>query len=282
MIEMNTAIKTFRLENGVEIPAVGFGSFLATESKGGQTIKDALDAGYRYIDTAKFYNNEEEIGSALQEYGIERKDIFLCSKVWPSDLGKEWTLKSFEESCEKLQTNYLDMFLIHWPKEDPEDLEWFSKVEEAWRVMEALYKEGRIKAIGLSNFLPHHINPLLEIAEIRPMVDQLELHVGYMQEYTLAYLDKEGILPQAWSPLGRARVINDERITKVAAKYGVSNAKLLLKYLVQRGIPVIPKASSIERMRENKDIFGFEITWEDISFLSCLPEFGYSGEHPDF
>ena len=282
MIEMNTDIKTFRLENGVEIPAVGFGSFLATESKGGQTIKDALDAGYRYIDTAKFYNNEEEIGDALQEYGIERKDIFLCSKVWPSDLGKEWTLKSFEESCEKLQTNYLDMFLIHWPKEDPEDPEWFSKVEEAWRVMEALYKEGRIKAIGLSNFLPHHINPLLEIAEIRPMVDQLELHVGYMQEYTLAYLDKEGILPQAWSPLGRARVINDERITKVAAKYGVSNAKLLLKYLVQRGIPVIPKASSIERMRENKDIFGFEITWEDISFLSCLPEFGYSGEHPDF
>ena len=273
---------SFKLENGIEIPAVGFGSFLATDTHGKQTIRDALDTGYRYIDTAKFYNNEEEIGEALEEYGISRSDIFLCSKVWPSDLGKEWTLKSFEESCSKLKTDYLDMFLIHWPKEDPEDPDWFTKVSEAWKVMETLYEEGRIKAIGVSNFLPHHLMPLLDSAKIRPMVDQLELHVGYMQEYTLSYLGKEGILPQAWSPLGRARVLQDERITKIASKYEVSNAQLLLKYLVQRGIPVIPKASSIDRMKENLDIFGFEIAKVDISYLSCLPEFGYSGEHPDF
>ena len=237
---------------------------------------------YIVYPTAKFYNNEDAIGCAIAESGIPREELFLCSKVWPADLGSEWTLKSFEESCAKLKTTYLDMYLIHWPKEDPKDPDWFSKVAESWKVMEDLYLEGRIRAIGLSNFLPHHIKPLLDVARIRPMVDQLELHVGYMQEFTLKYLKQEKIMAQAWSPLGRARVINDERITKVAAKYGVSNAKLLLKYLVQRGIPVIPKASSIERMRENKDIFGFEITWEDISFLSCLPEFGYSGEHPDF
>ena len=272
----------FILDNGVVIPAVGYGSFLATESNGADTIKDALDSGYRYIDTAKFYNNEEDIGRAIKEYGIPREELFLCSKVWPADLGSEWTLKSFEESCEKLGTDYLDMYLIHWPKEDPNDPDWFSKVADSWKVMEDLYMQGRIKAIGLSNFLPHHIKPLLEAARIRPMVDQLELHVGYMQEYTLAYLRQNGILPQAWSPLGRARVLSDERVTAVAGKYGVSNAKLLLRYLIQRGIPVIPKASSKERMLENKDIFGFKISDEDISFLSCLPEFGYSGEHPDF
>lgn len=272
----------FILDNGVIIPAVGYGSFLATESNGVDTIKDALDSGYRYIDTAKFYNNEEDIGRAIKEYGIPREELFLCSKVWPADLGSEWTLKSFEESCEKLGTDYLDMYLIHWPKEDPNDPDWFSKVADSWKVMEDLYMKGRIKAIGLSNFLPHHIKPLLEAARIRPMVDQLELHVGYMQEYTLAYLRQNGILPQAWSPLGRARVLSDERVTAVATKYGVSNAKLLLRYLIQRGIPVIPKASSKERMLENKDIFGFKISDEDISFLSCLPEFGYSGEHPDF
>lgn len=272
----------FILDNGVVIPAVGYGSFLATESDGADTIKAALDSGYRYIDTAKFYNNEEDIGRAIKEYGIPREELFLCSKVWPADLGREWTLKSFEESCEKLGTTYLDMYLIHWPKDDPNDPDWFSKVADSWKVMEDLYLQGRIKAIGLSNFLPHHIKPLLEAARIRPMVDQLELHVGYMQEYTLAYLRKEGILPQAWSPLGRARVLNDERVSAIAEKYGVTNAQLLLRYLIQRGIPVIPKASSKNRMLENRDIFGFKISEEDISYLSCLPEFGYSGEHPDF
>lgn len=272
----------FILDNGVVIPAVGYGSFLATEGGGTDTIKAALAAGYRYIDTAKFYNNEDAIGCAIAESGIPREELFLCSKVWPADLGSEWTLKSFEESCAKLKTTYLDMYLIHWPKEDPKDPDWFSKVAESWKVMEDLYLEGRIRAIGLSNFLPHHIKPLLEVARIRPMVDQLELHVGYMQEYALAYLRREGILPQAWSPLGRARVLNDERVSAIADKYKVTNAQLLLRYLIQRGIPVIPKASSKERMLENKDIFGFKISEEDISYLSCLPEFGYSGEHPDF
>ena len=271
----------FILDNGVKIPAVGYGSYLSTDSKGIQIIKDALDAGYRYIDTAKFYENEADIGKALSEYDINREELFLCSKVWPTDFGRKWTLNSFEESCRKLGTDYLDMFLIHWPKDDPNDPDWFSKVADSWSVMEDLYLEGKIKVIGLSNFLPHHIKPLLEVARIRPMVDQLELHVGYMQEYALAYLRKEGILPQAWSPLGRARVLNDARVTKIAEKYKVSNAQLLLRYLVQRGIPVIPKASTTERMKQNRDIFGFKISEEDISYLSCLPEFGFSGEHPD-
>ena len=147
--------------------------------------------------------------------------------------------------------------------------------------MEELYEQGRIRAIGVSNFLPHHLMPLLMTARITPMVDQLELHVGYMQEYTLNYLREHGILPQAWSPLGRAKLLGDTEVTRLAGKYGCTNAQLLLKFLIQRGIPVIPKASSIDRMKENLDVFGFEISEEDISFLSTLPERGWSGEHPD-
>lgn len=277
----NDSKKQFVLPNGTAIPAVGYGSYLSTEKSGVQTIIDALEVGYRYIDTAQFYGNEEQIGEAIERSGIPREEIFLCSKVWHTDLGKEKTLRSFEESCRKLKTAYLDMYLIHWPKSDVDDEEWFEKVRDSWAAMEELYEQGKIKAIGLSNFLPHHIRPLLEVARIRPMVDQLELHVGYMQEYTLSYLRKEGILPQAWSPLGRAKLINDGIVSKIAAKYGCTNAALLLRYLNQRGIPVIPKASSKERMKENLNIFGFRISADDMSYLSSLPERGWSGEHPD-
>ena len=272
--------KTFRLSNGVTIPAVGYGSFLSTEKNGIQTIKDALDAGYRYIDTALFYRNEHEIGQAIAEYGIDRRELFICSKVWPTELGEDKTAASFEQSCKALGTDYLDMFLIHWPRAD-QSQSWEKPLAEGWRAMEKLYNEGRVRAIGLSNFLPHHIRPLLMTAEIRPMLDQLELHVGYMQEYALAYLREQNILPQAWSPLGRGRLIGDDRITALAEKYGVTNAQILLGFLVQRGIPVIPKASSPQRMKENLDISGFELTEDEISYLSCLPETGWSGEHPD-
>ena len=269
------------LNNGVSIPAVGYGSYLATEGKGTQAIRDALDAGYRYIDTAAFYGNEEGIGQAIADSGIDRDEIFLCSKVWRTELGREKTLASFEESCRKLRTDHLDMYLIHWPKEDADDPDWVTKVRESWTVMEDLYDQGRIRAIGLSNFLPHHIRPLLETARIRPMVDQLELHVGYMQEYALNYLRSEGILPQAWSPLGHARVMNDDQVVNMAEKYGRTPAQILLRFLLQRGIPVIPKSSTPERMLQNLDIFDFEISADDMSFLSCLPERGWSGEHPD-
>ncbi|MBR5422234.1 MAG: aldo/keto reductase [Lachnospiraceae bacterium] len=281
IVGYNGARKSFELDNGCMIPAVGYGSYLSTEGRGAQTIKDALDAGYRYIDTASFYKNEEQIGEALSGCAIPRQGLFICSKVWPSDLGREKTLASFEASCSRLKTDYLDMLLIHWPKDDRNDAAWIDKVRESWALMEELYEQGRIRVIGLSNFLPHHIRPLLETAKIKPMVDQLELHVGHMQEYALAYLRKEGILPQAWSPLGRAALLKDPEVTKIAEKHSVSNAQLLLRYLVQRGIPVIPKASSPERMRENLDIFGFSLSEEELSYLSCLPPRGWSGEHPD-
>ena len=275
-------MEEFVLNNGIKIPAVGYGSYLSTAKDGKDVIKEALNAGYRYIDTASFYRNEKEIGEALSEYGSDRKDLFLVSKVWPSMLSKDDIKRSFDDSLRDLKTDYLDMYLIHWPKDDRNDPHWLSKVLEGWTVMEDLYNLGLIKAIGVSNFLPHHLNPMLKEVKIKPMVDQLELHVGYMQEYTLDYLKEKDILPQAWSPLGRARVINDERISLLAEKYKKSNAQILLRFLYQRGIPSIPKASSIERMNENMDIFDFKLSEDDISFLSCFPQCGYSEEHPDF
>lgn len=269
-----------KLYNGVEIPMVGYGSYLATKGTGNDTIRLALDAGYRYIDTARFYDNEEEIGQALKEYGIAREEIFLCSKVWPTELGYEKTREAFETSCKNLGTDHLDMYLIHWPKKSQSG-DWVTPLREGWKALEDLYAEGRVRAIGLSNFLPHHIRPLLETAKVKPMLDQLELHAGYMQEYTLAYLAKEEIIPQAWSPIGRGRLLGDERIKALADKYKKSNAQILLRYLIDRGIPVIPKASAIERMKENLDIFDFSLTEDEISALSCMPQTGWSGEHPD-
>ncbi len=274
-------MKSFRLSNGVEIPAVGYGSYLSTEGNGKQTIIDALDAGYRYIDTAMFYQNEAEIGEALAEYDIKREDLFLVSKVWHTMLGREKTLQSFEASLKALGTDYLDMFLIHWPMGPDKNTDWLALQTETWKLMEELYEAGRVRAIGLSNFLPHHIEPLIKNIKILPMLDQLELHVGYMQEYALNYLRSKGIVIQAWSPLGRARVLNDERVLAIAEKHGRSAAQILLRYLLDRDIAVIPKASSKERMKQNLDVFDFHLTDEEISFLSCIPETGWSGEHPD-
>ena len=272
---------SFTLANAIEIAPVGFGSYKATEGNGKDTIKMALDCGYRYIDTAALYKNEKEIGEALNEYGLDRKEIFLCSKVWPTMLGEKETLESFEKSCEDLQTDFLDMYLIHWPKANQTDDKWQEKLAAGWAVMEKLYEEGKIKAIGLSNFLPHHVEILKKTAKVKPMLDQLELHVGYMQEYTLEYLKKENILPQAWSPLGRGKVLGDSRVNAFAEKYGKSSAQVLLRFLLQRGIPVIPKASSTERMKANLDVFDFTISEEDMSILSCFEQVGWSGEHPD-
>ena len=274
-------MKSFRLSNGVEIPAVGYGSYLSTEGNGKQTIIDALDAGYRYIDTAMFYQNEAEIGEALAEYDIKRENLFLVSKVWHTMLGREKTLQSFEASLKALGTDYLDMFLIHWPMGPDKDTDWLALQTETWKLMEELYEAGRVRAIGLSNFLPHHIEPLIKNIKILPMLDQLELHVGYMQEYALNYLRSKGIVIQAWSPLGRARVLNDERVLAIAEKHGRSAAQILLRYLLDRDIAVIPKASSKERMKQNLDVFDFRLTEEEISYLSCIPETGWSGEHPD-
>lgn len=272
----------FTLSNGVKLPQIGYGTYKCTDGSDERVVRMALDAGYRMLDTAAVYKNEEYVGKAMQESGIPREEIFLTSKVWKTELGAEKTRKSFEESLERLRTDYLDLFLLHWPKPDPDCRNWKELDRESWEVLEELYEAGKVRAIGVSNFLPHHLEALLEKAKVCPMVNQLELHVGYMQEAAVQYSKAKGIQVQAWSPLGRRRVMEEPVVTKMAEKYGVTPAQFLLCFLLQQDICVIPKASAFERMRQNLELPKIRISAEDLYFLRCLPQIGWGGEHPDF
>ena len=273
--------KNFVLSNGVVMPKIGFGTYKSTDGSDERVIGQALEVGYRLLDTAAAYKNEEQVGKAMAQSGISRQEIFLTSKIWKTNLGYEQTKTSFQESLERLQTDYLDLCLLHWPKPDPESVDWKELDWESWRALEELYKKGKVRAIGVSNFLPHHLENIRKTAEIQPMVDQLELHVGYLQEATVSYCKEHQIQVQAWSPLGRRRIMEQEQVQKLAEKYQVSVAQFLLRFLLQLEIGVIPKASAPERMRQNLELPEFTIKEEDVWFLRGLPQMGWSGEHPD-
>lgn len=275
-------INEFLLNNGMKVPAVGYGTYLSTANDGETVLKSALEAGYRFFDTASFYKNEEVLGTVLTSSGIARNELQIASKMWRTEMGYEQTKKACNDSLQRLKTEYLDVYLIHWPKQDNYGDDWKEILKETWRAMEELYSEGKIRALGLSNFLPHHLDVILDCAKIKPVLNQLELHVGYMQNAAVEYTKKNGILVQAWSPLGRQRVMNEPVVLKMSEKYGVTPAQFLLAFLNQQEIMVLPKASSLERMKINKQLEGFEISKEDIQYLLCLPQMGWSGEHPDF
>jgi diketogulonate reductase-like aldo/keto reductase len=271
----------FTLQNGVKMPKIGYGTYKCTDGSDERVVRMALEAGYRLLDTAAVYENEVYVGKAMKESGIPREEIFLTSKVWKTHMGYENTKKSFSESLERLQTDYLDLFLVHWPKPTPEAEDWKEQMQGSWKAIEEFYAQGKVRAIGLSNFLPHHIDALLETAEVRPMLNQLELHVGYMQEAAVRYSKDLDIQVQAWSPLGRKRVFEEPVVVKLAEKYGVPVSQFLLLFLLQQEIAVIPKSSSPERMRQNLELPDLQIEKEDMDFLRCLPQTGWGGEHPD-
>lgn len=268
------------LNNGFQIPGIGFGTYQSTQQTS-EVLDMAIKAGYRYFDTAAFYENEEELGRALSESGLPREEFWVASKVWRTDMGYEQTKASFERSRKLLQLAYLDVYLIHWPKKDPEDEEWKVRMWDTWRAMEELYEEGKVKAIGVSNFLPHHLEALSEKARICPAIDQLEVHPGYCQKEALAYCKEKQILVQAWSPMGRGRVLADPLLTEMAARYGVSTAQICLQFVLQLGAMPLPKASSRERMRQNLLPDAFVISEADMERLLAMPVTGWSGEHPD-
>lgn len=271
----------FELNNGVKIPCVGFGTYKAAQGKTAEVIRTAIDAGYRYFDTASFYGTEPYLCEAVKDSGIPREKFFITSKVWKTEMGYERTKEAFEATLERLGTDYLDLYLIHWPLPEPDYEDWKALDLETWRALEEFYKEGRVRAIGLSNFLPHHIENILQNCEIRPAVDQIEFHPGYSQEAALRYCREKEILVQGWSPLGRMRVSKEPLILELAEKHGVSAAQICLRYALQRNVIPLPKSSSIERMKQNQELFGFEISGEDMYRLETMPQTGWSGEHPD-
>lgn len=274
-------IERYVLNNGVEIPAVAFGTYKAADGKSADVIRAAIGAGYRYFDTASFYGTETYLAEAIRESGIPRREFFIASKLWKDEMGYENVKSAFERTLNNLRTDYLDLYLIHWPLPEPGYKDWKQLDKETWRAMEELYHAGKVRAIGLSNFLPHHIENILEDCRVRPAVDQIEYHPGYSQEAVVNYCRERGILVQAWSPIGRSRVLDEPLVKELAAKYGVSPAQICLKFAVQRNIIPLPKSSSEDRMRENLDLYSFELEQDDIWRLSTMPQTGWSGEHPD-
>ena len=272
----------FKLRNGLEIPCIGFGTYNPQGGDNCKIFQSAIEAGYRYFDTASLYGTERALGQAVRENGIDRKDLFIASKLWTDEMGYEQTKQAFERTLNRLKMDYLDMYLIHWPKQSEEDEGWKERCADTWRAMEELYKQGKIKGLGLSNFLPHHMQVILDHCEIKPDVNQLELHPGYMQESAVRFSKDNGVLAQAWSPLGRKRLMEHPLILKMAEKYGKAPAQICLRFLLQQDIMTLVKSVSPERMKGNLDIFDFEIEWEDMSLLLGMPQEAWSGEHPDF
>lgn len=270
-------METLTLNNGLKIPAIGFGSYKAEL----ESIVKAIREGYIYFDTASYYGTERYIADALVCSGVEREKILIASKIWKSDMGYENTLMSFQKTLENLRTDYVDVMMIHWPRPNLELKEWEELNLETWRAMEYLYSLGKIRALGLSNFLPYHADNIIKNCKIMPSVSQLEFHAGHTQAFALEYYRKKNIQIQAWSPLGRGRVLDDVLIRGLAEKYHVTPAQICLRFCIQEGVMPLPKASSVERLRENLGCLDFRIDDDDISRIENMPPLGWSGEHPD-
>lgn len=278
---MKNIYSCYTLLNGVAIPCIAFGTFNAADRNNTEIIQTAIEAGYRYFDTASFYGTESALGEAIQNSHIPRQNFFLASKMWKNEMGYQETKNAFSQTLHRLKTDYLDLYLIHWPLPSPDYKDWKQLDIDTWRAMEELYQKGKIRAIGLSNFLPHHIENILQNCTIPPMVNQLEFHPGYTQESAVQYCKKHDIQIQAWSPIGRARVLKDPLLLELAEKYQVSSAQICLKFAIQNEIIPLPKSSSMERMKQNLDLFSFQISDEDMYRLNTMPPVGWSGQHPD-
>lgn len=283
---MNSIRDCYTLNNGMPLPCLGFGTCKTVNDNGKTVILDAIRAGYRFLDTASLYGTERALGTAVKESGLPREDFMIETKLWIDELGYDNARRAFSESLQRLQMDYVDLYLIHWPRQTgAEDEEWKKLDLETWRALEELVDEGKVRAIGCSNFLPHHLDNLLEHCRIKPVVDQLELHPGYSQEAAVAFCKANDIVPMAWSPLGRGRenaLAGNAILGRLAKKYDRSLAQICLRFLLQKGILPIPKASSYEHMKANMEIFDFALSEEDMWMLSCMPQTTWLGEHPDF
>lgn len=265
---------TVKLNNGVEMPWLGLGVFMSKEgTEVENAVKVALQNGYRHIDTAAIYKNERGVGNAIIESGVEREDIFLTSKVWNTDQGYSTTIAAFEQSLEKLQTDYLDLYLVHWPKG--------VRSVETWKALEELYKKGKIKAIGISNFLIHHLEEFLPNCKVVPAVNQYEFHPELLQPDLLEYCKKRGIQPEAWSPIMKGKVNEVPLIQELAVKYEKTPVQVTLRWDIQKGVVTIPKSVTPERIISNADIFDFELSEEDMVKIDGLDKNGRIGFHPD-
>ncbi|MCW5514609.1 aldo/keto reductase [Muriicola sp. Z0-33] len=274
MKEITDIKGTFKLHNGVEMPYFGLGVYL---SKDGEevvnAIKWAVDAGYRHIDTAAIYNNEDGVGRGIAECNTPREELFVVSKVWNTDQGFDTTLKAFDQSMERLNLDVLDLYLVHWPVN--------GKYKDTWRALERLYNEKRVRAIGVSNFMQHHLDDLLSTAKVVPMVNQMEFHPYLVQQELLDYCIAKGIQYEAWSPLMQGKIFKLDTFKALSKKYNKTIAQIVLRWDLQNGVITIPKSSKKERIISNSDIFDFEIATEDMTYLNAMDRSKRFGPDPD-
>ena len=279
---MNKLTDGYKLSNGYSIPCVGFGTFLTPEDEVVESVKAALKAGYRHIDGAAVYGNEKGVGKGIKESGVAREEIFVTSKVWNAERGYEKTKAAFQKTLDDLGLEYLDLYLIHWPANRRQFGDAAADLNaQTWRAMEDLYLEGKIKSIGVSNFWPHHLEELMKTARIKPMVNQIEYHPGWMQHAVVSYCEVHNILVEAWSPLGRSNVLKNETVKAVAAAYGKSEAQICIRWALQHGILPLPKSVTPERIQQNAEVFDFEISAEDMQKIDNIYDCGMHYELPD-
>ncbi|MEK4387339.1 aldo/keto reductase [Solibacillus sp. FSL W7-1464] len=265
---------TKKLANGLEMPYLGLGVYKMTDrDETLQAIETALDLGYRAIDTAALYYNEEEVGEAIRHSSVLREDIFVTTKVWNSDQGYDNTLRAFETSLKKLDMDYVDLYLTHWPVED--------KYVDTYRAIERLYDEKLIRVPGVSNHHEHHLKEIMATCNVAPMVNQIEAHPYLSQEPLRAFCEQQQIAVTAWSPLGRGNVLNDETIIRIANEYNVSPAQIILRWHLQNDVIIIPKSVTASRIKENSELYHFELTNETMQQLNALNRNERFGKDPD-
>jgi 2,5-diketo-D-gluconate reductase A len=269
-------VPAITLNNGVEMPQLGFGVWQVPDAEAPLAVGTALEAGYRSIDTAAIYGNEEGTGKALAASGLPREELFVTTKLWNSEQGYDSTLRAFDVSLTKLGLDYVDLYLIHWP------LASLDRYMDTWRAFEKLYADGRIRAIGVSNFRPAHLRRLFDEGSVVPAVNQIELHPNLQQAELRAFHAEHGIATEAWSPLGQGKeLLSDPVVTGLATLYAKSPAQILLRWHLQLGNVVIPKSVTPSRIKENIDVFGFELTAEDLAALAALDNGTRLGPDPD-
>lgn len=277
---MKALTDCYKLSNGVEIPCIGFGTWQTPDGEVAvSSVLSAIESGYRHIDTAQRYENEESVGIAIKKSGIDRKELFITSKLANTEHGYEKTLAAFEGTMGKLGLDYLDLFLIHWPNPVSCRDNWAESNAGSWKAFEELYRAGRIRSIGISNFHQHHIEALLKTAEIAPMVNQIHLCPGDTQDELVDYCRAQGMLLEAYSPLGIGKVFEVPQMKALAEKYGRSIAQVCIRWSLQRGYLPLPKSVTPSRIAENSKVFDFELDAEDVQMIADLK--GCAGYAPD-
>lgn len=266
----------YKLNNGKEIPSIGFGTFRLKEEVEDVVI-NAIEVGYKMIDTASSYLNEEYVGNAIKKANVDRKDLFITGKLWNDSRDFEKIKEACKETLKKLNVEYLDLYLVHWPASPVLYPNWKEINANVWKALEYLYEEGLVKSIGVSNFKKSQLEELMKVAKIKPMINQIEFHIGFMQEETLKYCQENDILVEAWSPCGGGKLLKKEIIKEMAEKYNVSPAKLCLRWCVEHGVIPITKSTNIDRMKDNFNLYDFKISKEDMNILDSQPFIGGYG-----